>query len=63
MLEIVEGGTCQDMEKNQPTKGHSHPGDGSGRDLSEYGKQVTKQGGTHSLEMVEGGTCQDMGGN
>ena len=55
MLETVEGGTCQDMEKDRPTKGHSHSGDGRGRDLSGHGKQVTKQGGTYKLETAEGG--------
>ena len=41
ILEKAEGGTCQDMERNRPTKAHSHPGDGIGRDLSGYGKEPT----------------------
>ena len=40
-LEMAEGGTCQDTERNQPTKAHSLPGDGRGRDLSGHGKKPT----------------------
>ena len=32
---------CQDMERTQPTKVHSLPGDSRGRDLSEHGKKPT----------------------
>ena len=43
-LEMAEGGTSQDMERKQPSKAHSLPGDGRGRDKSGQGKKVTKQG-------------------
>ena len=43
-LETAEGGTCQDTEKNQPTKVHSPTGDGRGRDLSGHGKKPAEQG-------------------
>jgi hypothetical protein len=33
-LEKAEGGTCQDTERNRPSKGHSLPGDDRGSDLS-----------------------------
>ena len=33
-LETAEGVTCQDMEINRPSKGHSLPGDNRGSDLS-----------------------------
>ena len=32
-LKMEEGGTCQDKESNLPSKAHSPPGDGIGRDL------------------------------
>ena len=38
-LETTEGGTCQDTERNQPTKGHSPPGDHRGRDMSGHRKK------------------------
>ena len=38
-LETVEGGACQDMERNRPSKGPSLSGDGRGRVLSGYGKK------------------------
>ena len=37
----LEGGTCQDTERNRPSKAHSHAGDGRGRDLSGHGMNVT----------------------
>ena len=43
-LETTEGGTSQDMERKQPSKGHLLSGDHRGRDKSGYGKKVTKQG-------------------
>ena len=43
-LETAEGGTCQDTERNRPTKAHSLPGDGRGRDLSGHGKEANDQG-------------------
>ena len=44
VLETVEGGTCQDTEKKQPSKVHSLPGGGGGRDLSGHGKKPTERG-------------------
>ena len=43
-LKMAEGGTCQDTERNRPSKAHSRSRDGRGRDLSRYGKKKTKQG-------------------
>jgi hypothetical protein len=43
-LEMTEGGTCQDMERNRSIEGHSLPGDGRGRDLSAHGKNLIKPG-------------------
>ena len=43
-LKMAEGGTCQDTERNRPSKAHSRSRDGRGRDLSGYGKKKTKQG-------------------
>ena len=43
-LETTEGGTSQDMERKQLSKGHSLPGDHRGRDKSGHRKKVTKQG-------------------
>jgi len=60
MLETAGGGTCQDTERNQLSKGHSLSGDHRGRDLLGHGKKPSKQGGTYKLEIAEGGTCQDM---
>jgi hypothetical protein len=34
ILKTAEGGTCQDMERNQPSEGYSQTGDGRGMDLS-----------------------------
>ena len=44
ILETAEGGTCQDMERNQLTEAHSLPGDSRGRDLSGHGKKPTDRG-------------------
>ena len=41
---MAEGGTSQDMERKQPSKRHSHPGDSRGRDRSGHGKKAIKQG-------------------
>ena len=42
-LEIVEGETCQDIERNRPSEVHSQlSGDGRGRDLSGRGKKPTE---------------------
>ena len=61
-LETVEGGTCQDVERNRPSEGHSPSGDGRGRELSGHGnKAQTKEArSTHCLETAEGSTSQDM---
>ena len=49
------------MERNQPSKGHSHPGDHRGRDFSGHKIKVTKQGALTAYRP-EGGTCQDTEG-
>ena len=62
-LEIVEGETCQDIERNRPSEAHSQlSGDGRGRDLSGRGKKTDRVTRTHFLEKVEGGTCQETEG-
>ena len=43
-LETAEVGTCQDTERNRPTKAHSRAGDSRGRDLSGHGKKSIDQG-------------------
>jgi len=43
VLEIAERGTCQDMERNRLSKGHSLSGDHRVRDLSGHGKELPKQ--------------------
>ena len=43
-LDTAEGGTCQDTEINEPTKVHSHSGDGRGRNLSRHGNRPTERG-------------------
>ena len=45
-LEMAEGGTCQDMERNKPSKAHSLPEDSRGRELSGHGKN--RPGEAHS---------------
>ena len=57
-LETAEGRTCQDMERNQPSDGHSLPGGHRGRELSGSGVSVTERG-AHILGTAEGGTRQD----
>ena len=57
-LETAEGGTSQDMERKQLSKGHSQTGDGRGRDKSGHRKKPLRKG-AHKLEMAEGGTSQD----
>jgi len=42
ILETTEGGTSQDMEREQLSKGHSQTEDPRGRDKSEHGKKTTK---------------------
>ena len=44
ILETTEGGTSQDMERKQLSKGHSHPGDHRRRDKSACRKKVTEKG-------------------
>ena len=43
VLEIAERGTCQDMERNRPSKGHSLSGDHRVRDLSGHRKELPEQ--------------------
>ena len=43
-LETGEGGTCQDTERNRPSKAHSPSGDSRGEDLSGHGEKPTEQG-------------------
>ena len=43
-LEVAEGRTCQDTERNRPSKAHSLSGDGRQRDLSGHGKKKTDRG-------------------
>jgi hypothetical protein len=38
-LEMAEGGTCQDTERNRPNEAHSPTGDDRGRDLSRHGNK------------------------
>jgi len=41
-LEMAEGGTCQNMERKYPSKGHPPTGDHIRRDLLGHGKEATK---------------------
>jgi len=43
-LKTAEGGTCQNMERKQPSKAHSHTGDHRWRDLSGHRMKATEQG-------------------
>ena len=43
-LEMADGGTCQDTERNGPSEAHSLSGDGRGRDLSGHRKKLAKRG-------------------
>ena len=43
-LETAEGETCQDTERNQPSKVHSRPGNSGGRDSSGHRKNPTDRG-------------------
>jgi uncharacterized protein (UPF0548 family) len=43
-LDTTSGGTSQDMERIQPSKVHSRPGDRIGRDKSGHRKNPTEQG-------------------
>ena len=43
-LETASGGTSQDTERLQPSKGHSLSGDGIGRDRSGHRKDPTERG-------------------
>ena len=46
------GGTCQDTERQQLSKGHLLPGDHIRRNLSGHRKKVTQARGTHQLETT-----------
>ena len=43
-LETASGRTSQDTEKKGPSDGHSHSGNGIGRDKSGHGKNITERG-------------------
>ena len=55
-LETVEGGTCQDTQRTQPTEAHSLPGDRRRRDLSGHRNNLTDRGPltswTHQTERL-----------
>jgi len=53
------GGTCYDIDREQPSKGYPLSGDHIGRGLSGHEKKVTSKG-THFLETTEGEIGQDM---
>ena len=59
MLETTEGGTSQDTEEKQVSKGHSLSRDHRERDKSGHRRKATKARGTHSLETTEVGTSQN----
>ena len=44
ILEMADGGTCQDTGRNRPTEVYSLPGDGRGSNLSGHRKKSTKWG-------------------
>ena len=44
ILETTEGGTSQNMEREQLSKGHTQTGDQRGRDKSEHKKKATEWG-------------------
>ena len=54
-LKTAEGGTCEDMEINQPQEGHSLPGDCRGRGLSGHGKKPTERGALTSWKRQREG--------
>ena len=56
----VEGGTCQDTERNRPTEVHSPTGDGRGRDFSRHGKKPTDRGALTNWRQQREGLGQDM---
>ena len=44
-LKTAEEGTCEEIEKNRPSEGHSLPGDDrGGGDLSGHGKKSNERG-------------------
>ena len=55
VLEAVEGGTCQDKERNGPSEAHSQTGDSRGRDFVRTRKEtdLVRGMGTHILENAE----------
>ena len=58
-LEMGEGGTCQDMEKKQPSRAPTiwrQEREG----LVRAWKESNRVRGTYQLETTEGQTCQDM---
>ena len=58
-LETASGGTSQDTETIPPSDGHSHTGDGIGRDKSGHRNNPIERGATHILETASGGTSQN----
>jgi len=52
---MAEGGTSQDKERKPPSKAHSLPGDGRGRDKSGHRKKAIEQGAlTYWRQQREG---------
>ena len=56
VLVIVEGGTCQDTERDRPAEPHSLP-EPQSEDLVRTWKETDRPSRTHKLETAEGGTC------
>jgi len=54
----TEGGTCQDSERKEPSKGHSQTRDHRGRDLSGHGKKPTNRGAPMSWRPQREGLVQ-----
>ena len=53
-LETAERETCQDTENNQLHEGHTQPGDGRGRELSEHGKPTNREALTSWRQQSKG---------
>jgi hypothetical protein len=58
ILETVEGGTCQNTERNRPIDAHSPTGE-ERETLLRTRKETDRPTRTYRLETIEGGTCQD----
>ena len=59
VLDMAEGRTCQDTERNRLSKSHSHPGRRQREGLVMTRKETDQARRTHSLEAAEGGICRD----